>query len=355
VVIGGAETDEEKRKEIDNKPLWLKPLLFPFAVVAYPFQKVADAVSGPEEPTGARVPRENLPDPRPTTRAEMQAAQERGALDQMERELASRGQGGGDPGVSAHVSAPSGPAPGYGAPAAPRSIAEELEALRARRSGVSPATSAPPPGPTSAAPPRGPAPSGGGVADRVEDRDRDGRPDHWVYRDGGRKTREVVDENGDGRPETVTTFDASGEAPARVEEDTNGDGTIDAWSQFEAGVIARRQSDTNGDGVADDWTVFRDGQPFRHEQDTQGQGFRDRVTIYEGGRLAREEQDRNGDGRPEVVVSYDGDGKPSLREEDQDGDGTIDLRSHYRGGKLVQREVLNEGALSSVGVPPARP
>lgn len=366
VVIGGAEGDEEKRREIRNQPIWLRPMLLPFAVLAYPFEKIADAVSGPEEATGPQTPRGGgLPDPRPVTQAEMQAAQERGIQDQMEREIAQRSGGGGAPAGAGMTATPSYPSADYASaappPGRPMSIAEELAALRAGRGGAA-VPSAPGPSYASAAPSAAPAPRSSssqtpsGVASQVEDRDRDGRPDRWVYADAGRTTREVLDDNGDGQPDRITVYDPSGRLPARSEEDANGDGVIDTWTQYENGQPSRRQSDTNGDGVPDDWTAFRDGQPYRNEQDTKGQGFRDRVRIYESGHLAREEEDRNGDGRPDVVTSYDSDGQVTMREEDTDGDGAMDVRSRYRNGKLASREAVDESALSSFGTQPtARP
>jgi antitoxin component YwqK of YwqJK toxin-antitoxin module len=359
--IGGGEEDVQKHEELHNEPLWLKPLLYPLAVVAFPFTKAYEAAAGEPTNEGPSVPHPSQQPARPPTHEELQAQQEAGELQSLERQL---GQPQADPVApqSYASAAPAGAAarraPGTAAP----SIAQELEALRARREGraapaPTPAAGAAPAATASAAGAPAPTPSGvaprgaaaGGLADQVEDRDGDGRPDHFVYRESGRIVREAFDDNGDGAPDRILYRDETGTVVVRSEEDTNGDGRIDTWTQYEGTQIARRRADTDGDGTIDTWTFYKNGQVARLEQDTNGDGFHDRIEFYDNGKRVREELDRNGDGRPDVITQYDANDQPSVREEDQDGDGVLDVRSFYHAGKLARREVMNEAALSAAG------
>ncbi len=350
--IGGGEEDVQKHLEQHNEPLWLKPLLYPLAVVAFPFTKAYEAVAGEPTNDGPSVPHPSQQPARPPTHEELQAAQEAGELQSLERQLGQQKAGPTAP--QSYASA--APPPAGGAP----SIAQELEALRARREGrAAPApTAATNAAPVTTAPAVGapaPTPSGvaargagaGGLADLVEDRDGDGRPDHFVYRESGRIVREVFDDNGDGAPDRILYRDESGTVVVRAEEDTNGDGRIDTWTQYEGTQIARRRADTDGDGAVDTWTFYKNGQVARLEQDTNNDGFHDRIEFYDDGKRVREELDRNGDGRPDVITQYDANDQPTVREEDQDGDGVLDVRSFYHAGKLARREVMNEAALSA--------
>jgi len=346
VFIGGAQQDVQTSLETHNEPLWLKPLLFPFALVAYPFTKTYEALSGEDHDNGPAVPRPNAQPARPLTHEEMQARQEADALSDLQRQLEQRGQAGPtDPGAPAPQASGS-----PGASSSSRlSIAEELAALQARRDGGASAPSQgalQPPVVASAPPPGTPAmPTGSGVADLVEDRNHDGRPDHWVYREGGHIVREVFDDHGKGVPDRILYYDATGTQVVRSEEDTNGDGRMDTWTEYKNGQIVNRRADTDGDGVVDTWTFYHDGQVVRLEQDTDGDGLPDRIEFYEAGHRVREERDRNG--KPAVITYYDKNDQITQRDEDTDGDGVLDMRSYYSAGKLVRREVMNEAALSA--------
>ncbi|MEN8182829.1 MAG: hypothetical protein ABFS46_09880 [Myxococcota bacterium] len=328
VLLGGASVDEVRHEEYRQEPLWLKPLLLPFAVVAWPFKKVGELVRSdpppplaPVAPTAARTPEPS----------DAQATWEASQLEQMRRELAKR-QGSSAPGGTA--TAPS-PAPLSGS--AGRSIADELAALRARRGGPSPMSA---PAIPVEAPPR---------ADRALDRNGDGRPDHWLHGPSGSPEREVFDDAGDGTPNRWLFYESGSDALARVEEDLDGDGAADSWETYQDGRPLRRRADTNGSGSVDTWTFFRDGVPLRHEQDTDGDGFRDRIGYYEAGRLAREEEDLDDNGQPDRVSHFDEAGNLARRDEDSDGDGVVDLSSFYEGGRLVRRELLSEAALRALG------
>src|SRR5271166_948055 len=345
VFIGGVHQDEQSSYEHHNEPEWLKPLLFPFALVAYPFTKASEALSGDDNQNGPAVPRPDPQPARPLTHEEMQARQEAAALGDLQHQLEQRGQAPqADPG-SASLQASAAPAQGATAP----SIAEELAALQARRDGRPLAQlTQPVQGSTApSAPSQGQAvtATGSGVADLVEDRNHDGRPDHWVYREGGRIVREAFDDHGKGVPDRILYYDATGTQVVRSEEDTNGDGRIDTWTDYKNGQIVNRRADTDGDGMVDTWTFYHDGQVVRLEQDTDGDGLPDRIEFYEGGHRVREERDRNG--KPAVITYFDKNDQPTQRDEDTDGDGVLDMRSYYSAGKLVRREVMNEAALSA--------
>jgi hypothetical protein len=338
--IGGAAQDEQTSLEQHDEPLWLKPLLFPFALVALPFTKTAEALSGSDTQSGPAVPRPNAQPAPPLSHEQMQARQEANALADLQHQLEQRGQAP----ASAAGSVPP-QSSGAGAP----SIAEELAALESGRDGrpaAPPPLQAPSP---SAAPVPSPAGAtavtGSGVADLVEDRNHDGKPDHWVYREGGRIVREAFDDRGKGVPDRILYYDATGTQVVRSEEDTNGDGRIDTWTEYKNGQIVNRRADTDGDGTVDTWTFYHEGQVVRLEQDTDGDGLPDRIEFYEGGHRVREQRDRNG--KPYQITYFDKNDQPVERDEDTDGDGVLDMRSYYNAGKLVRREVMNEAALSA--------
>lgn len=338
-MLGGAITIDTRDIRQRESALWSNPLFLPFAVVAWPFMKLNQALTADrdlafrqraferiEEQTGVEIPRESGM----TGRYSSQMAAEQAQQQAMHEALLARQQGGVDGGAPAYASA---------TPTSTLSIADELSALR---QGSAPGAASR--APTPLAPSAGAAPiPGAAAADEVEDRAGDGRPDRWVYRSDGR-TRELLDEDGDGRPERTLYYEPGSEAIARIDEDTNGDGQVDSWTSYQDGEVVRRRADTNGDGEPDTWTLYQGGEISRHEQDSQGNGVRDRIDHYESGKLLRRTEDADGDGRPERVTHFDAKGRPASLEEDSDGDGLIDVRSYYSGGKLVRRELLDEAS-----------
>ena len=319
--IGGADVDEVSHVEYHQDPLILKTLFAPVAMVAWPFKKVYEALQGDPQPVVGPAPQGAAPPPGPSDYAgDYEASQ----LDALDRQL-----GGPQPAPPRVASAP----PPSRAPGASLSIADELASLQRRM------------------PPRGEAAGGGavagastpgGVADKVADRNGDGRPDLWQYRENGVLVRELFDEDGDGRVDNTIHYDpATGQKTAQ-EEDSNFDGLVDSWVEFRGGEVVRRRQDANGDGQPDSWTLYRGAQLARVEEDRNGDGFRDRVGYYQEGRLRREVEDQNGDGRPDRVTLYDDAERTRERTEDLDGDGLVDARSFYENGKLVRRELVDE-------------
>jgi hypothetical protein len=357
--IGGAKIDRVGETRVKSKPSFFKYLkvplaiaTLPFRIVAWPFVKLGQWAAGrndPPQPPVAWTPPQGsavaqgaptppgvggAPGAWPPTRQQVHAAQEQARLSELEQQLAEAQAGGPAPS--------GGPAPQRvaSASAAPRSIADELDALRRRQEAAGKLLPEPPPPPTAR-----PAPPVQGLADRVEDRNGDGRPDYWAFKDGERLAREVIDEDGDGGTDRVVHYDESGRI-SRVALDTNRDGRPDSWEEYVGGEMVRRRTDTTGDGEPDAWEFHRAGKLERQERDTDGDGFRDRLAVYANGVLAREDEDRNADGRPDRITWYDAAGQPEKRDEDSDGDGAVDVRSHYEGGKLARRELLTEQALT---------
>jgi hypothetical protein len=363
--IGGADSDLGSHQKYGKEPRWLKYVLAPFAIAAYPFVAIRDAVTkddGPPAPRPAAAPSGSAFPPQAPV--DVQTQYEQNQLQTLESELA--GQGGSQPAVG-YGNAPA-PAPGYrSAPApAPRmqrpaptggSISAELAALQR---GIPPrmdGASATPqqeqrahgePGASGvqqqarSAPGTGGTDAPGGVADQVTDRNGDGRPDHWIYRHDGQLVRELFDEDADGAPDRHLFYQTETGEKSREEEDTDLDGQIDSWLEYRNGQITRHRRDTNGDGFLDTWSFYRDGELTRQEQDLNADGFRDRVGFYQSGLLAREEEDRNGDGRPDRVTLFDEQERIRQRDEDRNGDGVVDLRSFYSEGRLMRRELLDD-------------
>jgi len=214
---------------------------------------------------------------------------------------------------------------------------------------VAPGGSAPAPIPPATSPrtsnlapqaPTGPADE----AAKTEDRNRDGRPDRWVYTeaDGGR--RELLDENADGRADLVRRFDAENRLLS-TEEDLDFDGRYEVTTQYRDGERTRRFEDTDADGRPDRWTFFANGEVRSIEEDRDGDGFRDLISSYTNGELEEQQEDRNGDGQPDRLERFRG-GETTEVHEDLDGDGSLDVASYYEAGKLVRRELRSSEVLN---------
>jgi hypothetical protein len=332
-MIGGTEQDVETHRKVNNEPAWAKAFKLPFLIAAYPFKKAHQAITGPPDPT---VKISGPPPVAPPTPAERQAAREQALLEGMEKELQSQGSATPSAPVLASRERPDSARASGGR----RSIAQELAALRQASTPPAPRDVVATPSANAPAPaPPAPAAEPVRLYESV-DRDADGRPDRWIYRQGRTVVAEASDDDGDGRPERKVHFVPGTDTISHEEEDTDADGRPDTFTEYEGGVIQRRRADADGDDEIDVWSFYRDGQLLRHEQDTDADGFRDRMSFYEAGRLVREEEDRNGDGRPDRVTQYDAQERKVRQEEDTDRDGVMDLRSFYQEGKLRRRELI---------------
>jgi hypothetical protein len=322
--IGGADIDEVKHVEHHQDPLILKTLFAPVAIVFLPFKKAYEALQGDPEPVVGPAPQGAAPRVPTDYAGDYEASQ----LEALDRQVG----GGGQPAPPSVASAPPSRSP-TAAGGRPTSIADELASLQRRM----------PPrgiGPEAAGGGSGATP--GGVADKVGDRNGDGRPDVWQYREQGALVRELYDEDGDGRVDNTIHYDPASGEKASQEEDSNFDGLVDSWVEYRGGEVVRRRQDASGDGQPDSWTLYRGDQLARVEEDRNGDGFRDRVGYYQEGRLRREVEDQDGDGRPDRVTLYDDAERTRERTEDVDGDGLVDARSFYENGKLVRRELVDE-------------
>ena len=338
--LGGALTVDTHEIEQPRNSLRANPIFWPFAIVAWPFEKLAEAVQGTSGgPSKSQTLAERADaiveaggGPINESREQAQQDHERGEVEAMQRELERR-QGGAVPSAN---SAPPAVATTQTTGGGTLSIADELEALRNR----APRASA-----TASMAGRSATVPSAGSADGAEDRDGDGRADHWVFESGGKKTREVFDDDGDGRPDRTTYYEAGGERVARVEQDTDSDGAPDSWVINENGKLSQRRADTNRDGQVDSWTFYDErGQIIRQAQDLDGDGSRDRAELFENGKLARRTEDLDGDGQPDRTTRFDAQGNQTEIEEDKDGDGQVDVKSYYADGRLVKREILDESA-----------
>ena len=338
-MLGGAVTVETREIKKPRNSLTSNPILWPFAVIAWPFEKVAQiaqqAAGGESEAQKLNRRAEAIANaaggPINENQSAAQQAQqnhERAEVEEMQRQLQQHG--GGD---SMQQPAPQ-VATTQTAGGGTLSIADELAALRNR----APSRPAAP----GMAGPSGPASAAGAPSD-AEDRNGDGRADHWVYESDGKKTRELFDDDGDGQADRTVIYEAGSERIARIEQDTDGDGTTDSWVLYENGKQSQRRADTNHDGQIDAWTFYDEhGQIVRQAADLDGDGSRDRAEIFENGKLARRTEDLDGDGQPDRTTRFDAQGNQTEQEEDKDGDGQIDVKSYYSDGRLVKRQILDE-------------
>ena len=351
--FGGAQVDNTGEVRQKSRPTYMKYLGAPIAIAAAPFKKLgrkldqmakkkASEVDPAQQAAaagmGAAPGAQGMP--MPATREQAHAMQEQARLGELERQLAMAAPPA--PAYGQSAATPSAPAP---TPSSARlSIAEELARLRGdqAKAGTN-TTGLPTPAPLI---PRA-QPEAKGLADHVEDRSGDGRPDFWSFKEGDRVVREVHDADGNGTPDKTVYYGDDGQI-RRTEEDLNADGEMDAWAQYRDGDVVRKRVDSDNDGAADSWSFYRAGEIARTERDTDGDGFKDRLDLYEDGRLSREEEDRNADGRPDRVTWYDPTGQVYRRDEDSDGDGAVDIRSHYEGGRLSRRELLTDEALADL-------
>lgn len=337
VSIGGATTIDTRRQTRDMKPveaLASNPLLWPVAVVAWPFKKLSESTSGSAQHSRSGGPQMPTNFPAPVSAEEADRRSDREQTLAMERALENQQRGAthpaprGAPPTPQHAT--SSRSPGYatavprdpgGAARPSRSIAEELEALRRGTTAATEPISTP-----------------RRAANRMSARGASG--DTAAHAD---PRRQQFDDNGDGRPDREEVFDADG-LIAESAEDANRDGEIDTWTRYRNGAPVRRRADVDGDGLIDAWTYYADGglEVARLERDTNGDGYRDQIDFFDAGQLARRMEDPNGDGLPERITRFDGEGRPAQRDEDSDGDGAMDTRSFYESGRLVRRHLLNE-------------
>src|SRR5208282_6856728 len=123
----------------------------------------------------------------------------------------------------------------------------------------------------------------------VTHRDRDGRPDQWVYRIDKDSYKIAIDTNGDGRPDVIKTYKDN--ELVRIESDRNFDGKSDLVQEYSHGVLLREIHDDDFDGKTEAIKTFRpNGTLAMVERDPQERGYVDIVEYYDSsGKLIRRE------------------------------------------------------------------
>ncbi len=122
----------------------------------------------------------------------------------------------------------------------------------------------------------------------VTHRDRDGRPDQWVYRIDKDTYKIAIDTNGDGRPDVVKTY--KDKQVVEIESDRNFDGQTDLVQVYSHGDLIREIHDDNFDGKPEKIEEFRRGKVAIVERDPQERGYIDIVEYYDdSGTLIRRE------------------------------------------------------------------
>jgi hypothetical protein len=139
------------------------------------------------------------------------------------------------------------------------------------------------------------------------DRNKDGKPDAWLYMDGTRATRAELDENNDGTVDrwehyaTNVPTASGGPVPrgelVKAEQAMRSDGKVSRWETYEKGRLAKVQEDTTGDSRPDKWEIWTNGSLAEVALDTKGTGKADRRIVYPAD-----------GGTPQLLVDDKGDG-----------------------------------------------
>lgn len=122
------------------------------------------------------------------------------------------------------------------------------------------------------------------------DRNKDGKPDAWLFTDGTAVTRAELDENHDGGVDRWEHYRAgapattSGPTPrgelVRAEQATRFDGKVSRWERYANGRLATVEEDTDADGRPDKWETWTAGTLSEVALDTKGRGKPDRRIVY---------------------------------------------------------------------------
>jgi hypothetical protein len=138
-------------------------------------------------------------------------------------------------------------------------------------------------------------------ASETADINLDGRPDQFVFREGGSIAWAMRDLDFDGEPDIYEYFDAAGSL-VEQEFQLDFDPAIDAVRIYVHGRVVRKELATGYDGL---FTLFKyydpDGTLLRIERDDDADGTIDTWEYYDGGRLTRIGRDQDDDGTPEVI------------------------------------------------------
>jgi hypothetical protein len=212
-----------------------------------------------------------------------------------------------------------------------------------------------------------------------QDSDFDGKMDRTSRADADGRQVQEADANGDGRIDTWIVAEADGTVVEK-REDKDGDGQPDVTVKYQGGKPVELVQSGGGERVAARYDA--EGNVAEEERDTDGDGRFDAWISFAGGKPVREARDTNRDGRPDVLTSFDAEGRPAEQELiegdaqrpnkklflaadgsvtsqclDTNGDGRFDARARVQGGQVVealldtnkngiadQREVFEGGA-----------
>jgi len=123
------------------------------------------------------------------------------------------------------------------------------------------------------------------------DRNKDGKPDAWLYMDGTKATRSELDENYDGAVDRweeyqsgVSNVPGGSVVPRsdliRAEQSTQFDGKVSRWERYQDGSLTTVEEDTTGDGRPDKWETWVNGSLAEVALDTKNAGKPDRRLVY---------------------------------------------------------------------------
>lgn len=129
-----------------------------------------------------------------------------------------------------------------------------------------------------------------GKLERISyDRNKDGKPDAWLFMNGAQVLRAELDENADGNVDRWEHYRADAPPPGgpvprgelvKAEQATQFDGKVSRWETYEAGRLAKVVEDTNGDARPDKWETWTDGSLAEVALDTKGMGKPDQRIVY---------------------------------------------------------------------------
>ena len=121
------------------------------------------------------------------------------------------------------------------------------------------------------------------------DRNKDGKPDAWLFMDGTRAVRAELDDNHDGAVNRWEYYRSGGQAVGggfprgeleRAEQASRFDGIVTRWETYKAGVLTNVREDTDGDGQPDKWETWVSGALAEVALDTAGTGKANRKIVY---------------------------------------------------------------------------
>ena len=97
----------------------------------------------------------------------------------------------------------------------------------------------------------------GQLVEFLEDRNLDGKWDHWVYYEHGRAVRAEYDNNFDGKPDVWWTF--SDDGTDTVKRDTDFNGIPDVFGTYKNKIIQQVDTKPNGSKLSMERELYKNG------------------------------------------------------------------------------------------------